>query len=551
MTRFKLFGAAAEYFASEDREVLCESGARTGKTHSVLVKTKYILERYPGARYLFARETRKSLTETVLPDWENKVLGRGHPAIGKQKRNHRDAYHFPNGSTVVLHGLDDPENILSGEFDGFAIFQAEQLKRQDTYDALLSRLSGSATPYRQATLDVNPAGARHWIILRAKETLCLACASVVEPSTAKICQACGSTAIGRMRHLEYRHSDNPLLFDHLRCRDCGNDTGNLPGHPCATCGSSALGLYNRFGWDYLTQTLGRLRGVRRKRLLEHKWVSEEGQILEDYDSAVHRVSGKLKKDPVEGWILTLSGPGWSKGSSDPMRESKVPISWFGAGADWGFEPDPGCMQVWAYDHYGRRFMVAQVYRLRKQMEWWAQIAVNLWREFDMQYIAVDPSAKAMWELFNEKLTSIGGPAIAMGADNVIRRQNPDLAGIDLMRWGLRDPQGIIRTFFVKDNLREGVDPDLREAGRPTCLEDEIEEWVFARNKTTGAILEKPEPGNDHGLDTWRYEQGEGWGNRGAATQKRDIIYPEGSKGDIHNTAEKMRKARQWSIDHGY
>ena len=92
---FKLYGAAAELFKATDREVLAESGARTGKTHSELVKARYTAETYPGSRQLFVRQTRTSLSESVLPDWENKVLGHGHPAIGRARRSHRDAYHFP------------------------------------------------------------------------------------------------------------------------------------------------------------------------------------------------------------------------------------------------------------------------------------------------------------------------------------------------------------------------------------------------------------------------------------------------------------------------
>jgi hypothetical protein len=451
-----------------------------------------------------------------------KVLGPGHHAIGKARRNNRDAYHFSNGSVVVLHGLDDPENLLSGEFDRFYVFQAEQLQRQDTWDSLLSRLSGSATPYCQATADANPSHERHWLIRRVKETLCLACANVVE-TAALSCGRCGSTALGRMRHFQYRHQDNPLWFDHEK------------------------GEWRERGVEYLTQILGRLRGVRRKRLLQHLWVSEEGQVLEDWDPEVHRLTGKLEYEPT-GWWLTISSPGWSRGSADLMRESRVHLDWFGAGCDWGFFPDPGTLQVWGYDRYGRRFLVCQVYKTSQQMEWWAEAGAALWKEFDLRYIAVDPSCPALTDAFNRRIGDHGGPAIAIGADNVIRRQNPDLAGIDLMRWGLRDPKGVVRTFMLKDTLRYGIDQVLLDAGRPSCLEDEIPEWVFDKKKSTGDPTDKPSDAcDDHGLSAWRYEQGEGWGMRMAhAIEKQP--YPPGSAGYIHRTAEKMEKARRWLQD---
>jgi len=520
---FALQGNATEYFECTDKEVLNESGARTGKTHSELVKTFYNCNTYPGSRHLFARETRKALTETVLPDWENKVLGPGHPAIGKAKRNNRDAYHW-NGCDVVLHGLDAPINILSGEFDTITVFQAEQIQ-QATWDKLLSRLSGSAMPYRQATADANPGPAHHWLIRRAKEILCLRCSTIVEP-TRTSCQACGSTSLGRMRHFQYRHTDNPLWYDW------------------------ETQTWTTRSEEYIVGTLGRLRGVDRKRMLEHLWVSEDGQVLGDFNADIHCISGELSQLPGGAWNLKITSPGWEVDAKDPWKDANVILDWFGAGADWGFFPDPGVFQVWGYDRFGRRFRVVEVYKTGQQMDWWAMVAAQLYGEFKYRYIAVDPSAPALKDAFNRRIAlDHKAPAIAIGADNTIRRQNPDLAGIDLMRWGLLDTNNVVRTYLLKGALRYGVDQALKSASRPTCLEEEIPAWVFDKKKSTDEIIDKPAPGNDHSLDAWRYEAGEGWGIRMAATIGKPK-YPEGSAGQIHNTEEKMAKARAWRQQHG-
>jgi hypothetical protein len=471
--QFQLQGKASAYFETTDKEVLNESGARTGKTHSELVKAWYTAEHYPGSRQLFARETRKALTETVLPDFEAKVLGYGHPAIGKARRNNRDAYHFSNGSTIVLHGLDDANNILSGEFDRIYVFQAEQIQ-QATWDKLLSRLSGSATPYRQATADANPGPAHHWLIKRAKEVLCLRCAAIVD-LTRTDCQACGSTALGRMRHFQYRHVENPLWFNW------------------------ETQTWTPRAEEYIVGTLGRLRGVDRKRMLEHLWVSEEGQVLADFNADIHCISGELSQLPSGAWLLKITSPGWQVGAKDPWKEAHVVLDWFGAGADWGFLPAPGVFQVWGYDRFGRRFRVVEVYKTEQQMDWWAGVAHQLYQEFKYRYIAVDPSANALREAFNRRLAlDHHGPAIAISADNTIRRQNPDLAGIDLMRWGLLDPNRVVRTYLLKGALRYGVDPALKGASRPTCLEEEIPGWVFDKKKSTDELIDKPVKENDHG-----------------------------------------------------
>lgn len=329
-----------------------------------------------------------------------------------------------------------------------------------------------------------------------------------------------------MRHFKFHLSDNPIWFD-----------------------------WNTQTWtdrgaDYIGGTLGRLRGVRRKRLLDGLWISEEGQVLEDYDPDIHRIAGTLNQEGTV-WVLNITSPGWQKNSKDAWKDSRVVLDWFGCGADWGFTPHPGCLQVWGYDRFGRRFRVVEVYKTGQQMDWWAMVAAQLYGEFKFRYIAVDPSAPALKDAFNRRIAlDHRAPAIAIGADNTIRRQDPDLAGIDLMRWGLRDQHGVVRTYLLKDALRYGVDAELRSASRPTCLEDEIPEWVFDRNKSTDKMLERPDPTCDnHALDAARYEAGEGWGVRQAATIGKPK-YPEGSAGHIHNTEEKMRRARAWAVQNG-
>jgi hypothetical protein len=513
-------GHASEYWLARDREVLNDGPARCGKTLCELFKLRHLCEEYPGSRHLLARETRKALTESVLADFENHVLGPGHPVIGRMRRSHRDAYRWPNGSAIILHGLDTPDHLLSMEVDTALVVQAEQLHDQSIWDGILSRLSGRACGFQQGTLDVNPAGQRHWIIKRAKEVLCLSCGAIIEPERTD-CQRCHSLELGRMRHLRWTHHDNPLLFD-VAARD-----------------------WTPFGREYLTRTLGRLRGVRRKRLLEGLWVSEEGLIIEDYDPEVHRISGRLER-LAGGWMLTVTSPGWAIGSKDPMREARVHLDWFGAGADFGWSPDPGVLQVWGYDRHGRRFRVAEVYRLKKHLDWWAGVAAELYNEFRFRYIAVDPSAPALKDALNIRLGPIAGregPMIAISADNTVRQQKPDLAGIDLMRWGFSDDKGVVRTFLLRDSTRHGIDPELHDAGRATSFEDELPEWVFDRRKSDDQQLAGPSDDcDDHACAAARYEGNEGWGRRHSATVG-PIVYPEGSRGAIHDHAAKIAKSR--------
>jgi hypothetical protein len=107
-------GAAADLFRCRDPEVLIEGPAGTGKTRAVLEYVNATCELHDGIRVLICRQTRVSLTESVLVTWENKVLWPGHPAItGDASRANRHSYRYPNDSEIVLGGLDNPAEYES------------------------------------------------------------------------------------------------------------------------------------------------------------------------------------------------------------------------------------------------------------------------------------------------------------------------------------------------------------------------------------------------------------------------------------------------------
>ena len=59
-------------------EVLIEGPAGTGKTFAVQQLVFDLVRKYPNIRVLFTRESRSSMSETVLKTWEQNVLGPGH-----------------------------------------------------------------------------------------------------------------------------------------------------------------------------------------------------------------------------------------------------------------------------------------------------------------------------------------------------------------------------------------------------------------------------------------------------------------------------------------
>jgi phage terminase large subunit len=217
-------GAAAELFRRQDPEVLLAGPAGTGKSRSCLEKLHLCCMKYPGARALIVRKTRVSLTEAALVTFEEKVLSPGSIIAQGAGRAARQAYHYPNGATAVVGGLDRPQKVMSTEYDLIYVQEAIELSEED-WESLTTRLRNGVMPYQQIIADTNPDAPTHWLKRR--------------------CDA------GRTVLLESRHEDNPSVTA-----------------------------------DYLAR-LDRLTGARLWRLRHGRWVSAEGVVYEGWDPALH------------------------------------------------------------------------------------------------------------------------------------------------------------------------------------------------------------------------------------------------------------------------
>lgn len=252
---FALYGGNAQGFNCRDPEVLLAGPAGTGKTLAWLVLVRTACRKYPGARVLVVRKTRASLTESVLNTWERDVLGPGHPAIGRQiSRTHRHGYKFPNGSEVVLGGMDKADKVLSSEWDLIYCPEATDLALVD-WETLIGRLRSGPVPHKQIVGDCNPTTPQHWLYKR--------CTEVPPDESRPLC-----TLIPTL------HQENPRLYDR------------------------AAGAWTAEGEDYIGRKLGRLTGPRRTRFLLGKWERAEGLIWEAWDPDVHLVDWFL---PARDW----------------------------------------------------------------------------------------------------------------------------------------------------------------------------------------------------------------------------------------------------------
>jgi len=236
---FTPYGGASSYWYSKAPEIIISGPYDTGKTITALNKINYLLSKYTGSRGLMIRKTYKSLINSAVVTFEEKVHQKrigtpGYP-LTKLGESKPEWYDYPNGSRLVLGGMDNPGKTLSSEYDFIYVNQAEELTA-DEWQALTRAASGRAggAPFAQVMGDCNPDVPEHWILHR--EPLIL---------------------------FESRHEDNPDLFDQETGEQTEEGRGRL-------------------------EALDNMTGVRLKRGRFGLWVGREGQVYE-FDPAVHLI----------------------------------------------------------------------------------------------------------------------------------------------------------------------------------------------------------------------------------------------------------------------
>jgi len=440
-------GSPTDYILSDKLEVLCEGTVRSGKTWTVLLKINHTAREYPRSRQLVCRQTRKSLNESVLQDWRSEILWEGHEAVSPTaSKEHQDRYEYRNGSVVFFAGMesmhDTASPLLSTKWDRIYIIQAEETDKKDC-ETLTTRLSSFKTPYHQITYDCNPAAPSHWLNTRFPVD--------AMPET-------------RAR-FAFRLWDNPLFY-----------IGEYPD-----------GQWTKEGAQYDAILNATLSGVQRERFYKGLWIATEGQILDNWDPRINTLDGELTNDEHRGWMIKAPALG-----DQPIR-----VAYFTTGVDFGWDPDPGAMQLWAYDSPRwhpkvRRFRVAEVMKLRWQIDQWAELAESWWKTYDVKYFSCDAADPEHINDLNLRLSKAGhrnAPKLAVKCPPIgggHRRNKNHAAAIDLMREGLGvmsreqgvEKRGHVRTYLLKDAFPEGIDLDLKKAGRSTSSEAEIESWVY-------------------------------------------------------------------------
>lgn len=243
------YGAIREFFHYTGQECMLSGPYDTGKTLGMLQKLNALLWTYPGCHSLLVRKTYSSLLSSAVVTLYDKVypVSPNDPEspIKPIGGNYPNKLIYPNGSVLRIAGLDDPQKVLSAEYDQIAVPQAEELNLED-WEQLLGRANGRAgnAPWPQVMGDCNPDVPLHWIQQRDE-----------------------------LVKFEARHVDNPTLFQ----RDAkGQLVTDSNGNPVPTEGGKMR-----------IRTLRSMTGLRYKRGYLGLWVGAEGQVYEDFDPKVH------------------------------------------------------------------------------------------------------------------------------------------------------------------------------------------------------------------------------------------------------------------------
>lgn len=250
----ELRGAALELGQCHDIEVGLDGPAGTGKTFGILYYIHILLLKYPGAKALVARKYNTDLSASAMATFRDDVLD---PREGVNyfggNRIRPAAFEYPNGSLMLVSGLDKPTKVKSLEVDLVYINEATECSVDDI-EFCRMRLRKGKIPWQQLIMDFNPDSPTHWLNERMQT---------------------GITA-----RLVSRHEDNPRYYD-LKTQD-----------------------WTEEGKRYVLDVLGGLTGVRLARYRYGIWAASEGTVYED---SWNRARNVIDRFPIpKDWPRYLS-----------------------------------------------------------------------------------------------------------------------------------------------------------------------------------------------------------------------------------------------------
>lgn len=471
------------FFVSEAPELLYSSMYGRGKSRVICEKAHYTCLRYPGAQVVLARKRRDDMGTTTLHTLLNEVIDPSHRDWGwRVSADGGSQLLYPNGSRIVVVGLDRPSKLRSGAYLRAYVDQCEEFDEEE-WNAINGRLRQWRDEWRE--YDWN---AKAW----------------VEP----VHQLGGACNPDSPEHFLYR------LFrpDEGSHREYSTSDEELPNGETVKAGallrevvlSSTTDNIANLHPRYL-QRLNQMRGRYRERYVLGKWSRFEGLIYDCYDPDVSLIA---KPEAWERWG-GFPPPDWPRYRS----------------IDFGYQ-HPFVCQWWAHDQAnGEFFRYRELYHTRRLVSAHREQILQLEAQeratieahaarlrdsgekiepvddtlfFDLTFTDHDAEDRATLEETGLIVTQPANKAVSLGLQRVYELLQPYRRDGE-ERWRSR-------IYFVRDALVER-DPTREADGLPTCTEEEMLRYHYQKART-GVVgegeREEPYKKDDDGCDAMRY-----------------------------------------------
>lgn len=474
-------------------EILLDGPSGTGKTRAALEAARMLCRanRFCDLRCLFARKTLKSMRETTLVEWESAVLLPSE--LPRSKLNSQTPhYSFPaTGAKIACGGFDNPDKILSGQYDFVFFNEGKEITKKDYMTTLTRMRNGKLNGWHMILIDTNPDAPTHWLNQRA---------------------SIHNDGVTSMLRIKNELDDNPRWVD------------------------QKTGKYTKEGEKYVG-VLDRLEGIYYLRYRKGIWCMAEDAIWKNYDQDKHLLSIATDKDTgVKLLTQRLSDKRWQLEVQE-WGPGAIELMWFFAAVDWGFKA-PGSMLIFGVDAKGRMFLVEEHYMTgagdlhgQGDIDWWAERADKAKEKWDVLRFVCDSHRPDCIHMFNKRMNL---PGIAIPVE---KRKLGYEASFSAVRE--RFTNGTL--FFLRDTLVQ-VDAQLKADKQPFCLVDEIPAYEYKETKDDQRTREEPKDGgDDHACDALRYACWFMLDNKNWGPEVSESDYPVGSYGRMMGHDEVMAK----------
>lgn len=432
-------------------EILCYGARGVSKTLCLCNWLLNLATIYPGMTQIWARSTRTRLSDGAIKTLEDEVLPLWGISLGAKDRGSRSSYELPNGSEIILQGLDDPDRQKSVRADIVWVNEPSEITEaqwEEVGGSLRSSLN-SRCPFRLLIGDHNPMPAAHWTYTRCAPVPSRLYPRVLDDGT---------------RMAEWLP---PSLYQDIQDYNAAPLTKPALTKKIIFCAADNPGYWSLdpWGWtpaglEYARSRLGRMTGSRKARYLEGRPVAEEGTVFGDsFGSESHVV----ESHGVGDWPVIV---GYDPGYDHPCAVLFVAIA-----------PD------------GQPLVIEEIYgsgiglgSLAERIK--TKVATNRWRVTD--YLADPFGAFAQTQ-------AASGRSIAetMAGDH----------GIEFRRWpAARGADKVaqveaVRTWLCADQPLQIFRQCINTIG-------EFESWSYARLKdgTLPSGDDRFEDKNNHAMD---------------------------------------------------